>query len=201
MMIARLAVLALIALALGACNRNGQEQQTPPNMQQQQQQPPSFAETPASTPTAAGGITWKIPAKWTLEAERPMRVATYAIPAASGDAEGAECAAFYFGADQGGDVQANIDRWATQFENPTGPTQTTSEVAGMKVTNVVITGAYLAPGGPMMQSQGKKDHYKLLGAIVEAPKGRVFFKFTGPEKTIDAAKGEFESLLSSIAKE
>jgi hypothetical protein len=71
----------------------------------------------------------------------------------------------------------------------------------MKVTNVVITGAYLAPGGPMMQSQGKKDHFKLLGAIVEAPKGRVFFKFTGPEKTVDAAKADFESLVGSITKE
>jgi hypothetical protein len=198
MTIVRMTALALLALTVGGCSKNGQEQQAPP---QQQAAPPNFASAPATSPTAAGGIRWKIPGDWTLEADRPMRVATYSVPAASGDAEGGECAAYYFGSDQGGDVQSNVDRWATQFENPTGPTQTTSEIAGMKVTNVVIAGSYLAPGGPMMQSQGKKDHYKLLGAIVEAPQGRVFFKFTGPEKTVDAAKATFESLLASMTKE
>jgi hypothetical protein len=197
MMIVRLMFVAVLALALTGCSKK-EEEQMPGTMQQQ---PPMLSETPASTPTSAGGIRWSIPDGWKLEAERPMRVATYAVPATEGDAEGGECAAYYFGADQGGAVQANVDRWATQFENPTGPTQTAAEVAGMKVTNVVISGAYLAPGGPMMQSQGKKSNFKLLGAIIEAPKGSVFFKFTGPAKTIDAAKGDFEKLVGSIAKE
>jgi hypothetical protein len=197
MTIVRMTALAILLLALGGCSKNGQEQQAPA----QQQVPPNLSQAPATSPTAAGGIRWKIPGEWTLEAERPMRVATYAVPAAPGGGEGGECAAYYFGTDQGGDVQSNVARWATQFENLTGPTQTTSEVGGMKVTNVVITGTYLAPGGPMMQSQGKKDHYKLLGAIIEAPQGSVFFKFTGPEKTVDAAKANFESMLASITKE
>lgn len=199
MTIVRVTLLALLAFMLSSCSKNGQEQQPP--TQKQAQQPPMLAETPASTPTAAGGVKWVLPGHWQLEAERPMRVATYSVPAAQGDAEGGECAAYYFGTDQGGDVQANVARWAQQFENASTPVQTSSEVAGMKVTNVVISGAYLSPSGPMMQSQGKKDHFKLLGAIVEAPKGRVFFKFTGPEKTVDVAKADFESLVGSITKE
>lgn len=194
MIIVRHCFLAALLLVLAGCGKDAQEKPG-------QQQVPSLSQAPASSPTSAGGIRWTMPGSWKLEAERPMRVATYTVSAAEGEADAGECAAYYFGADQGGDVQANVDRWAAQFEGVTGREQSTSEVAGMPVTNVTISGSYLAPSGPMMQSQGKKEHYKLLGAIIDAPKGRVFFKFTGPEKTIDAAKGDFEALVSSISKE
>jgi hypothetical protein len=52
----------------------------------------------------------------------------------------------------------------------------------------------------MMESQGKKENYRLLGAIVEAPEGLVFFKFTGPAKTIAAADTEFDALIGSVSK-
>ena len=74
------------------------------------------------------------------------------------------------------------------------------EVSGMKVTLVKISGTYLAPGGPMMQSQGKKENYRLLGAIVEGPEGSVFFKFTGPSATVAAAEESFNGMISSLAK-
>jgi hypothetical protein len=74
------------------------------------------------------------------------------------------------------------------------------EVNGMKVALVTVSGTYLAPGGPMMQSQGKKENYRLLGAIVEGPEGSVFFKFTGPTQTVVSAQGSFDALISSLAK-
>ena len=40
--------------------------------------------------------------------------------------------------------------------------------------------------------------YRLLGAIVEGPGGSVFFKLTGPVKTIAAQQKNFEQLLASI---
>jgi len=53
----------------------------------------------------------------------------------------------------------------------------------------------------MMQSQGKKQPgFRLLGAIVEAPQGLVFFKCTGPTATIGKAQAEFDALLGSLAK-
>jgi hypothetical protein len=122
------------------------------------------------------------------------------VPAASGDAEGGECAVFHFGGDQGGAVQANITRWVGQFENPDKPVQSETEIDGMKVTTVTVNGTYLAPGGPMMQSQGKKENFRLLGAIVEGPEGSVFFKLTGPVKTLKAAQKDFESLAASVHK-
>jgi hypothetical protein len=45
-----------------------------------------------------------------------------------------------------------------------------------------------------------KPAYRLLGAIVEGPGGNVFFKFTGPTKTISANQPKFEMLLNSVTK-
>ena len=55
--------------------------------------------------------------------------------------------------------------------------------------------------GPMFQSGSvKKPNYKMLGAIVEAPEGNVFFKLTGPEKTVMGTEDEFQKLLNSLRK-
>ncbi len=146
---------------------------------------------------STGGLSWSVPSKWKDAGDRPMRVATYAVPG-GGDGVAGECAVFYFGSGQGGDVRSNIARWVGQFENPAEPVEATRDVNGMRVTTVTTTGAYLSPAGPMMESQGKLENYALLGAIVEGPQGFVFFKMTGPSATVTAARGDFEALLGSL---
>lgn len=154
-------------------------------------------ESPEST---AGGIVWSYPSKWTKAGPRAMRVVTYTIPAAQGDAEAGECAVSFFPSGAGGDIESNIQRWSGQFENAPAPMKKDEEVNGMKIAKVVISGNYLAPSGPMMESQGKKENFRLFGAIIEAPEGKVFFKFTGPAKTVEGAGTEFDALIASIAK-
>ena len=51
-------------------------------------------------------------------------------------------------------------------------------VRGLKVTTVDTSGTYSGMGGPMATSPTSVPNYRLLGAIVEAPGGTVFFKFT-----------------------
>ena len=148
---------------------------------------------------AAGGIQWTVPARWTAGAGSAMRVATYAAPAAKG-AEAGECAVFFFGAGQGGGIDDNVARWAKQFEGAPAPRRTTATVAGMRVTRAEVAGTYLSPGGPMMQSTGKRTGYRLLGAIVEGPGGNVFFKLTGPSATVGAAQADFDALVASVRK-
>ncbi len=147
----------------------------------------------------AAGVKWVAPAPWKLEADRPMRVATYSIPAASGS-EAGECGVFYFGQGQGGGVEENLTRWTQQFEAGTAPKKAEKTVRGLRVHTIDLSGTYLASGGPMMKSQGKKPGYRLLGAIVEAPRGLVFFKCTGPAPTIGKAQADFESLIGSFVK-
>lgn len=150
---------------------------------------------------SAAGISWGIPQGWTVQGERMMRVATYVIEATGGDEENGECAVFFFGSEQGGDVRMNISRWSGQFEGSPAAEESTEEINGVRVTNVKIAGTYLAPGGMTMESTATKEGFVLLGAIVEAPEGNVFFKFTGPEATVLGAEGAFKAMVGTLTTE
>lgn len=153
----------------------------------------------------AGGLSWTAPADWTAQGERPMRAATYKLPAAKGDTEGAELAVFYFGQGQGGAVDANVKRWLGQFQTADGKPvdkvakTKTEKLGGLPVTTVDVKGTYMG-GGPMMGPSTPKPGFRLLGAIVEGPEGAVFFKLTGPEKTLAASEKPFRKLLESVKK-
>jgi len=150
---------------------------------------------------AAGGIRWNTPAHWTVGESKPMRKATYVIPAASGSgSEAGECGVFFFGKGQGGSVDENLSRWSAQFEGGAPAKKSQTTVHGLAVHRMDVSGTYLSPGGPMMQSQGKKPGWRLSGAIIEAPEGLVFFKCVGPAKTIEAAEKDIEALIQSVTK-
>ena len=150
---------------------------------------------------SAAGIQWTPPPGWTAQPSRPMRVATYTVPKAAGDSEDGECAVFFFGQGQGGAVDLNLKRWISQFEGGEKTAKTGKRtIHGMNVTTVDVSGAYSGMGGPMAQTKSVKQNYRLLGAIVEALEGNVFFKLTGPAKTVAASQAKFEALLTSVAK-
>jgi hypothetical protein len=136
---------------------------------------------------SAAGLKWTAPAGWKTEAgARPMRVATYTV-------EGAECAVYFFGAGQGGSIDANLERWKNQIHGP-APKNAKRTIHGLQVTTIDASGDYAGMG------ETAKPAYRLLGAIVEGPGGNVFFKFTGPAKTIAANQPKFEQLLNSVTK-
>jgi len=152
-----------------------------------------------------GGLTWTAPATWTEDAPRPMRAATYKLPAAPGDAEGAELAVFHFGPGQGGGVEENLVRWANQFQvaagDPRKAMQVKVEKAGGYTVHVAsLAGTYVGMSGGPMAMKAPKDRFELRGAIVEGPQGLVFFKLTGPAKTVAARDAEFRAFVSSIKK-
>ena len=160
------------------------------------------AETQAGgSPTSAAGLTWTLPVGWSIEAPRSMRIATYSVPAVSGDAEGVECAVYYFGVGQGGGVDANLQRWIGQFQPATRSKRSAKQVNGVRVSLADVSGTYTAHGGSMTQPQGVKPGWRLLGAIAEGPQGAAFFKLAGPAKTVAAASEGFEALVGSLKKE
>jgi hypothetical protein len=153
----------------------------------------------ASQNDTGAPVKWTPPSRWEAKPASGMRAATYLIPAAAGDSEGGECAVFL---NIGGGVKANIDRWINQFDAADAPNakQKKETFNGFDVTTVDLSGTFKG-GGPMMgQSTGPKSGYRLLGAVVETPEGEVFFKLTGPAKTIAAAQNEFQSMLKSLKK-
>jgi hypothetical protein len=135
--------------------------------------------------------------------ERAMRAATYLVPAAAGDTEDGECAVFFFGPGQGGGVEANIDRWIGQFEQPDGKPSAdrakrkSETVNGIPVSMIDLTGTYKG-GGPAMGTSAPKTGYRLLGAIATGPQAGIFFKLTGPVKTVAAGEKEFHAMIASL---
>jgi hypothetical protein len=212
----RVAVIVGIAVAavLGGMAWYSQVQRAPAPAESsappEQQSAPPASEAPGSGSSMDGqdiapppadlkpGLTWKIPANWSMREARPMRLATYGIPALSGDSTGAECAVFYFGAGQGGDAESNMDRWIAQFQHPGQPERARTEVGGLTVWRLRVSGDYLAPSGPQMESSGLQHDWELLAAIVNGPNGSVFFKLTGPRRTVEGNKHEFEDLLKTL---
>ena len=152
---------------------------------------------------SVAGLHWSMPAGWKAGAERPMRAATYSVPAVSGDHEDAECVVYFFGQGQGGSVQANIDRWKGQFTKggqPATPKIAKRTIHGLTVTTIDLAGEYAGMGGPMATAPSTKSGYRMLGAIIENADGNLFLKFAGPEKTIAANQAKFEQLLNSFDK-
>ncbi len=179
----------------------------------QEEQPRHAKPAPTTQETstnAVAGLTWDVPEdNWQVEGQRQMRVATFSTPAADGDTDKGEVAIFYFGPGEGGSVQANVERWFGQFDHPDLSGEPTREVAtreSMEVNNIAVTivrtaGTYNAAAGPMAPRQDIRPGYKLIGAIAEGPQGAVFFKFTGPEATVQKAEQQFMQMVQSIRRQ
>jgi hypothetical protein len=146
---------------------------------------------------SSAGLKWTAPAGWISKGSAPMRAATYTV-------QDAECVVYFFGAGQGGSVDANITRWKGQFTvngQPAPAKVTTRTVHELRVTEMDVSGTYVATGGAAMTAQAPKSDIRMLAAIVEGPGGNLFVKFTGPEKTVSANKAKFEQLVNSFSKQ
>jgi hypothetical protein len=172
--------------------------------------PPGHPQTGSSAGPSTGApgdvsdlkITWKNPEKWVpTAAGGVMQKARYLTPPSDGDKEGATLTVFYFGPGMGGSVEANIDRWIGQFKNVPPNSVKKSERAKDKLTHHIVEipeGTFEAGMMAAAPNEGPKPGWGMLGAVVEAPSGKYFFKLVGPKRTIAANKAAFDGLLESI---
>ena len=156
-----------------------------------------------SSPLVPGELHFKAPDAWVKEqTTSSMRVAQYKLPKAEGDPEDALLVVYYFGATQGGAVQANIDRWISQMQQPDGGASKdkakteTSTVNGLKVTSVDVSGTYTAEMAPGSSSKHNDANYRLRAAVIETPKGHYFLKLVGPAKTM----GHWDQSVTDFVK-
>ena len=153
---------------------------------------------------SVAGLKWAAPSAWSSKGSAPMRAATYVVPSAPGDKESSECVVYFFGTGQGGSVEANVDRWKSQFTQSGKPAPAQIQkrmVHGLAVTTIDSSGDYSGMGGPLADKPSVASGFRLLGAILEGPGGNVFIKFAGPAKTVTANQRNFEQLLNSFEKE
>ena len=162
----------------------------------------SAMQTPGQT---SGDLHFKIPQGWvTVQPSSKMRVAQFKLPKADGDNEDAELVLYYFGANQGGTTEANIDRWISQMQQ--GDAASSKDKAktesltvnGMKVSTVDVSGRYTAEMAPGSGKFYDNSNYRLRGAVIETPKGNYFLKLVGPAKTVGRWEQSFTDYLKSL---
>ena len=155
----------------------------------------------AAPAAAQPALRYDPPAEWIEEAAAsPMRVAQFRLPRVPGDPEDGELVVFYFGG-SGGTVEANLQRWIGQMEQPDGRSSfevastTAFEANGLDVTLLDVPGTYVAAVRPGAAERFEKPDFRLLAAVVATPAGPWFFKLTGPTRTIGRWDAAFEAFL------
>lgn len=139
------------------------------------------------------GMTWKMPSAWKVApSPNTMRIATYRVPATSGD-EDAEVSV----SRAGGTVDANIERWAAQFDTAGKEVRAVRTVRGLKVTIVEIHGTFQG-SGMAATAPAPRAGWAMLAAIVETQGTPYFVKMVGPEATMTASRAAFDELVASV---
>ncbi len=157
---------------------------------------PKPASSGASASTPKGPLAWDAPASFTkVENPSPMRKATYQPPKVGDDAEAPELAVTFVG----GSVDANIDRWIGQFdaEAKSSLVRASKKVDPYEVIIVEMKGTFNA-GGMMGGAPTPKPGFALLAAIVPVGDQSWFFKMTGPEASVKAARADFDAMVASF---
>jgi hypothetical protein len=153
----------------------------------------------------AATLKYTAPAGWTSKPpSSSSRVAECVLPKADGDKDDASLVVYFFSATGGRSVQANVDRWISQMAQPDGRASkdlaktSAMTVNGLKVTDVDVTGTYVAEMSPGATEHFNYPGWRLRAAVVETPGGAYYIKVTGPAKTVakwDAAYGAFLNSL------
>ena len=173
-----------LALGLAACHRDGA--------------PASKTDKAAGTTVEVGALRFELPPGWSRsEPSSPMRVAQATIPGPGGPGE---LAVFFFGAGQGGGVDANVKRWLGQIDTDPGtmPDQSSFQVNGFTVTSVDATGTLRASSMGMGPKTDLPDQ-RLMGGVVEGNGGPWFFKVTGPKTTLGPEREHVLAMLRSVS--
>jgi len=165
----------------------------------------AISQSSDSTKQSAGELRFKAPPEWVVEKpSSTMRIAQYKLPKADGDSEDASLVLYFFGTNQGGSVQANVERWISQMEQPDGSSsdakakQETLTVNQLKVATIDLTGTYTAETAPGSNVRHNNPDFRLRAAVIETPKGAHYVKLIGPAKTVSRWEKAFNAYLQSF---
>jgi hypothetical protein len=152
----------------------------------------------------AAGLRFNAPSGWTArQPSSAMRVAEFVLPRATGDQEDAELVVYFFGG-SGGGIDANIERWIGQMQQPDGrPSREVSErsdrvVNGLSVTMLDISGTYTAEVRPGSTERHNRPGFRMRTAVVTTPRGPYFVKAVGPANTMERWVAAFDAFIGSV---
>ena len=168
---------------------------------------PSNPHAPGSAlaPAGLGELQFTAQPGWVVETPTSaMRKAQYRLPKVEGDTEDASLVVYYFGASGGGGREANLARWAGPFEQPDKSDSAAHmksvdrTVNGLKVTDVELSGTYVAETMPGSGERVRKEDWRMLASIVEAPAGAYYPKLVGPAKTVAHWAPSYKTFVDAL---
>jgi hypothetical protein len=158
---------------------------------------------PASTAAPSGELHFAAQEGWLTETPTSsMRKAQFRLPGADGAAD-ASLVVYYFGPSGGGGVEANVARWAGQFEQPDGSDSmaalksTQRELHGMAVTDVQLAGTYVAETSPGSGVRVREEGWRMLASILEASEGAYYVKLVGPAATVARWDASYQAFIDA----
>lgn len=157
----------------------------------------------AAMPSSAGTgrlveldtITLTAPADWKrIEPGSTFVAAEFLLPRSEGDDQDGRLTV----SAAGGSVEANIERWKSQFD-PLIEEKTTQtiEVAGKSITVVDLSGDFNDSRGPFAPPVKRSD-YRMIAAIIPGEGQSYFVKATGPKNSMAAYSNSIREFIRSI---
>ncbi len=135
-----------------------------------------------------------------------MRAAQFRLPLEDWDQterdSDAQLVVYYFGEQGAGPIQANIDRWLSQFE-PAGdrPLDAKTEqttLNGLDATIVRVRGTYVAENLPGSGVRRNEKNWAMVALIVQTDAGPYYVRFLGPRPTIRQHELGIAHMIDSI---
>jgi hypothetical protein len=153
---------------------------------------------------ALATLAYDAPDTWRPEETRSgVRLAQWILPG-EGSADPAELVIFYFGPGDGGSVEANLERWMSQFTQPDGsPTRDRAsvrelEVDGLALTVLDVSGTYVAAVQPGASERRDEASYRMIAVVAEGEGGPWFVRLLGPAATVGAQEAAFDAFLKTL---
>jgi hypothetical protein len=202
-------VLAVLALS---CVSEGADPQ--PSPQAQDAPAPEAAPAPVPAPATAPesgsdpesaphapSLRFVAQPEWITEApSSSMRKAQYRLPGTAGEAT---LVVYHFPVNAG-TLEANLERWAGQFEQPDGVesqarmTREQRRVDELDVLLVDLSGTYVAETFPGSGERVREEGWRMLAAVIETPEGPYYAKLVGPADTVAEHAQRFDAFLEAL---
>ncbi|HEX3725575.1 MAG TPA: hypothetical protein VHV08_05005 [Pirellulales bacterium] len=152
---------------------------------------------------AGGKFELTAPASWVRKQPKSSIIEyEFAIPHAADDTSDGRLTVM----PAGGSVDANIDRWYSQFAQPDGTaTRDRAKVkkisaAGEDVHMVDISGTFKDQRGPAAPAV-EQPKYRMLAAIITTKsEGNYLIKFYGPERTVAQNEPAFRKMIEGLER-
>lgn len=139
-----------------------------------------------------------VPSSWVSKTpSSTSRLAQFIVPGS----DSAEIVVFFFGASQGGNVDANLTRWRGQFSSgdakPAYERVTRDSSGKFPLTIAEYSGTYRRGVG-MGSADSVRTGQTLIATILETPRGAMFIQLFGPSARVAAERDTFIKFVKGI---